>query len=127
MPCIYVLNKIDAITVEELELLDKVPHYVPISANKEWNFEELLEKIWEYAKMIRIYTKPKGRIPDYNEPVILHAKNPTMETFCDKMHKDFKNQFKHAQVWGTSCKHQPQKVGLAHVLHDEDVVQIVKK
>ena len=49
MPCIYVLNKIDAITVEELELLDKVPHYVPISANKEWNFEELLEKIWECA------------------------------------------------------------------------------
>ena len=66
MPCIYVLNKIDSITIEELELLDKVPHYVPISAHKEWNFEELLEKVWEYAKMLRIYTKPRGQIPDYN-------------------------------------------------------------
>ncbi len=26
----------------------QVPHYVPISAGKEWNFDELLEKIWEY-------------------------------------------------------------------------------
>jgi small GTP-binding protein len=32
MPCLYVLNKIDAITIEELDLLDRVPHYVPVSA-----------------------------------------------------------------------------------------------
>ena len=31
--------------VEELDLLDKVPHYVPISAKDEWNFDELMEKI----------------------------------------------------------------------------------
>lgn len=60
VPCIYVLNKIDAITIEELDLLSKVPHYVPISAKDEWNFDELMEKIWEYLDLIRIYTKPKG-------------------------------------------------------------------
>ena len=32
-----------------------------------------------------------------------------------------------ALVWGSSVKHQPQKVGKDHVLNDEDVVQIVKK
>lgn len=32
-----------------------------------------------------------------------------------------------ALVWGSSVKHQPQKVGLEHILCDEDVVQIVKK
>lgn len=30
-----------------------------------------------------------------------------------------------ALVWGTSTKHAPQHVGISHVLHDEDVVQIV--
>lgn len=30
-------------------------------------------------------------------------------------------------VWGSSVKHQPQKVGKEHVLNDEDVVQLVKK
>ena len=32
-----------------------------------------------------------------------------------------------ALVWGSSVKHNPQKVGKEHVLNDEDVVQIVKK
>jgi len=32
-----------------------------------------------------------------------------------------------AWVWGSSVKHHPQKVGIDHVLEDEDVVQIVKK
>jgi ribosome-interacting GTPase 1 len=30
-------------------------------------------------------------------------------------------------VWGSSAKHNPQKVGKEHVLADEDVVQIIKK
>lgn len=28
-------------------------------------------------------------------------------------------------MWGTSVKHSPQHCGLGHVLHDEDVVQVV--
>jgi len=43
-PCLYVLNKIDQISIEELDVIDKIPHYVPVSAHKEWNFDELLEK-----------------------------------------------------------------------------------
>ena len=34
---------------------------------------------------------------------------------------------KYAMVWGTSVKHNPQKVGKDHQLNDEDVVQIIKK
>jgi ribosome-interacting GTPase 1 len=30
-------------------------------------------------------------------------------------------------VWGTSTKFNPQRVSLAHVMNDEDVIQIVKK
>jgi len=60
VPCIYAINKIDAITIEELDLLSKVPHYVPISAKDEWNFDEFMQKVWEYLDLIRIYTKPKG-------------------------------------------------------------------
>jgi hypothetical protein len=29
IPCLYALNKIDDITMEELEILDRIPHYVP--------------------------------------------------------------------------------------------------
>ena len=32
--------------------------------------------------------------------------------------------FNYAVVWGTSTKHNPMHVGLKHVLHDEDVMQV---
>ncbi|XP_074316579.1 developmentally-regulated G-protein 3 [Silene latifolia] len=127
IPCIYVLNKIDQITLEELEILDRLPHYCPISAHLEWNLDGLLEKIWEYLNLTRIYTKPKGMNPDYNDPVILSSRTRTIEDFCCRIHKDFIKQFKYALVWGSSVKHKPQKVGKEHELEDEDVVQIIKK
>ncbi|GMN33449.1 hypothetical protein TIFTF001_004163 [Ficus carica] len=111
MPCIYVVNKIDQITLEELEILDKLPHYCPISAHLEWNLDGLLEKIWEYLDLTRIYTKPKGMNPDYEDPVILSSKKRTVEDFCERIHKDMLKQFKYALVWGSSAKHKPQRVG----------------
>jgi ribosome-interacting GTPase 1 len=57
IPCLYVVNKIDAITMEELEILDRIPNYVPISAYKGWNIDELLEMMWKKLNMVRIYTK----------------------------------------------------------------------
>lgn len=127
MPCVYVINKIDAISIEELDIFAEAPHCVPISAGHEWNLDMLLEKTWEYCNMLRIYTKPRGQLPDYEEPVILHDSAPTVEQFCNRLHRSLLSQFKYARVWGSSVKHQPQKVGRDHVLHDEDIVQIVKK
>ncbi len=57
IPAVYVLNKIDTITIQELDLLSKVPHYVPVCADKEWNFDDLLEKIWSYLNMFRMYAR----------------------------------------------------------------------
>ena len=33
---------------------------------------------------------------------------------------------RYAMVWGSSVKHNPQKVGREHVLKDEDVVQVCR-
>lgn len=127
MPAIYVLNKIDQLTIEDLDIIAELPHHCPISAHHGWNLDELMEKIWDECNMLRIYTKPKGQIPDYASPVILHLTNPTVEQFCNRIHRGIMSEFKHAWVWGSSVKHQPQRVGKDHVLNDEDVVQIVKK
>jgi len=128
VPVLYVFNKIDALTIEELDILDQMPNYVPISSQHKWNLEELMEEIWNRCHMLRIYTKPKGQIPDYDEPVILHsATNPTVEQFCNRLHRSIMAEFSHAFVWGRSAKHQPQRCGKDHVLMDEDIVQICKK
>ncbi len=107
--------------------MDQIPNYVLISAHKMWNIEELLEKIWEKLDMLRVYTKPKGQVPDYEAPVILSKTRRNIEDFCKKIHKALLTDFKYAIVWGSSVKHQPMKVGKDHVLNDEDVIQIVKK
>mmetsp|Transcript_33195 Transcript_33195/g.93042 ORF Transcript_33195/g.93042 Transcript_33195/m.93042 type:complete len:368 (+) Transcript_33195:354-1457(+) len=126
VPCIYVLNKIDQITMEELEIFSRLEHHVMISAYMEWNLDELLETIWDYLDLIRIYTKPKGQIPDYNAPVILR-RDATIEDFCNRIHKSLLKNFRYALVWGKSVKYSPQKVSKNHVLIDEDICQIVKK
>ncbi len=55
LPCIYVLNKIDQISIEELDVIYKIPHCVPISAHHRWNFDDLLEKIWDYLHLVRMW------------------------------------------------------------------------
>lgn len=127
IPALYVINKIDEITIEELDLLDQIPNYVLISAHKMWNLDELLEKIWEKLDLVRVITKPKNAIPDYDEPVILTRSRRTVADFCLKIHKGLLKDLKYAIVWGSSVKHQPMKVGKDHVLNDEDIIQIVKK
>eukprot|EP00798_Chlamydomonas_sp_ICE-L_P032567 gene32567-12541_t len=127
VPCIYVINKIDQITLEELQVMDKLPHYCPVCSFLEWNLDGLVEMCWEYLDLVRVYTKPKGKLPDFNEPVVLHKGKCTVEDFCNKIHKTIIANFKFALVWGASAKHRPQRVGKDHILEDEDIIQIVKK
>jgi len=82
---------------------------------------------WEYLDLIRIYTKPRGQIPDYNEPVVMRRDSRQLLDLCNKLHKALARELKYALVWGSSVKYNPQKVGKDHTLEDEDVVQIVKK
>jgi len=96
IPCIYLLNKIDQISVEELDIVSEVPHCVPISAHHKWNYDSLLEKMWDYLKLVRIYTKPKGEIPDYEHPVIIKRDRSKVEDLCNKLHRSIMPEFKNA-------------------------------
>ena len=40
---------------------------------------------WEYLDLVRVYTKPKGKLPDFNEPVVLHRGRCSVEDFCNKV------------------------------------------
>lgn len=126
IPAIYVLNKIDAISIEELDIISRIPHTVPISAHHGWNFDAFLKKAWDYLDFVRIYPKPKGQPIDYDEPVILKSKKRSVADFCNTIHKEILRKFKYAIVWGSSVKHTKMKVGKDHVLNDSDVVQIIK-
>ncbi|KAK4337179.1 hypothetical protein RND71_043495 [Anisodus tanguticus] len=123
--CLYVYNKIDQVSMEELDRLARRPHSVVISCNMKLNLDEFHEKMWEYLNLIRIYTKKPGSPPDFNDGLILR-RNSSLEHVCHTIHRTIVDVFKYALVWGTSPKYSPQRVGLSHIVEDEDVVSIFK-
>lgn len=115
-------------TWNEPPLRYKIPYSVPISSREWLNTDELIESMWESLDLVRVYTKPRGLPPDYNAPVVLKRGRSTVEDFCNAIHKEIAKQLRYAIVWGSSAKHsRGQRVGLDHVLEDEDVVHIAKK
>eukprot|EP00736_Rhodelphis_marinus_P003598 Rmarinus@m.20609 len=126
MRCLYVYNKIDNIWIEEVDRLARQPHSIVISVSAGYNMDYLLEKVWEYLALLRVYTKKPGCPPDFKEPLILR-RGSTLKDACRAIHRTLVDQFRVGLVWGTSAKHEPQHVGLKHLLDDEDVIQILTK
>lgn len=137
----------------------------------------LRSRRWDKLNLVRVYTKPKGKMPDYSAPVVLRSSRCTVEDFvslpafllceswqslvaaeavtgtchgaplffsppcsspvkrseaslltgerfrrkCNAIHRSIVENFRTAIVYGKSVKHQPQRVGLAHELADEDI------
>jgi len=77
---------------------------------------------------VRVYTKKANELPDFGDPIVLtnERNGCSVKSICEQIHRDLPKEFKQAKVWGRSCKFVPQKVGLSHVLCDEDVIQIYK-
>lgn len=122
--CLYVYNKIDSISLDFLDKLAREPHTVVMSCELNLGISDVVHRCWEELNLIRIYTKRKGADPDFNEALIVRY-NSTIEYVCDQIHRSMKESFKYALVWGASARHVPQRVGLGHIVADEDVVSIV--
>ncbi|CAG8459469.1 5104_t:CDS:10 [Paraglomus brasilianum] len=90
------------------------------------NLRYLLDQVWKYLDLIRIYTKRRGEFPDLEGGLIMRN-GANVEHVCHAIHRSLAHEFRYALVWGRSAKHNPQRVGLAHVMENEDVIQVVKK
>jgi len=126
MPCLYVYNKIDQISIEEVDKLARRPNSCVVSCNMKLNLDYLLESLWEKLSLIRVYTKKPGEPPDFNDGLILR-RGCTVEHVCHAIHRTIVQDFKYGIVWGTSTKYSPQRVGIHHIMNDEDVIRVVKK
>ena len=127
--CLYVYNKIDMTSIEECKRVSNQPDSMVLSCKLGLNNDLFKEMLWEYLGLVRVYTKPRGKKPDFDDPLILTEGRHgiTIESACNQIHRSLLQSFDYAMVWGTSVKHTPQRVGLSHTLEDEDVIQILKK
>jgi small GTP-binding protein len=124
IPCIYVINKCDQLSPEQIAELSKRPDTLCVSAQRNWNLDVLIVKMWDYLDLIRVFTQPKGE-PIDPDPIVLWSYRCTVKDFCEKIHTSLVQRFKFAWVTGTSVRHYPAKCGLGHVLHDRDIVTVV--
>lgn len=122
-----ILNKIDLVDNEFLKnFKTKIKtNVIEVSANSDINIELLKEKIYEKLSFIRIYMRPKGGETDFKEPLIARE-GDTVEDICNKLHRRMRREFRYGLVWGKSAKFGGQRVGLNHILQDEDVLTIIK-
>ncbi|MDD5172032.1 MAG: GTP-binding protein [Candidatus ainarchaeum sp.] len=122
VPSVYILTKADLV-----KELPKLPFsYIALSAETGRGVEELKKQIYDKLNLIHIYTKRRGEDADLTEPMIVRS-GITVGEICEKLHRDLKKDFRYGLVWGKSVKHQPQRVGLYHMLEDGDILQIVKR
>lgn len=124
--CLYVYNKIDSVSLEEVDRLAREPNTVVMSCEIDLGINDVKDEIWYQLNLSRIYTKKRGDKPQFIDPLVVRN-NSTINDLCHSIHRDFKDKFKYALVWGSSAKHSPQKCGLTHQVHDEDVISLFTK
>lgn len=127
---VVAINKIDLANEEQLQHAEStLPEGWPImriSAFKEWGLEELKDFIYDNLGFMRVFLKPQGGEADLEEPLIVKD-DSTVETICNKLHRDFVRKFRYAKVKGPSAKFDWQRVGIDHLLKDGDLLTIVTK
>lgn len=109
-------------TPEEKKLLDhelrniKLPKLV---YNKQ---KTLPDELWKKLGLVKVYTKQPGKPKDY--PPMALSKGSKVRDIASNVHKDFLKRFEFARIYGKSAKFQGQRIGLNHMLQDEDVVEL---
>ena len=93
-----------------------------ISAEHGFQLDELRTAIYEFLKVIRVYTKQPGKPADMHSPFTCPI-GSTLVEMAALVHRDFADQLKSARIWGSGV-HEGQSVGREHVLHDKDVVEL---
>jgi small GTP-binding protein len=119
-PSLTVMNKIDLVQKDYLKQIKY--SFIPISADRGQNIERLKDEIYSKLRMIRVYTK--SRFEDADDEPLIVKEGTTVIAACGQIHRDLKDNFKSARVWGPSAKHPGQKVGADHVLKDGDVFKV---
>ncbi|MBP2030661.1 small GTP-binding protein [Methanohalophilus levihalophilus] len=125
IPSVVVINKVDLADEATIQKCrENFPDALLISANEGENVEKVKDLIYDSLDFIRVYLKPQGEAADMDEPLII-TYGSTIGDVCDHLHRDFRNKFRYAQIWGDSAKHPGQRAGLEHTLEDGDILTVI--
>ncbi|HLD04753.1 MAG TPA: GTP-binding protein [Candidatus Nanoarchaeia archaeon] len=118
------INKADTANLETLHrVMKETCANLAISAEKGQNIAPLRELIFKRLRLIRIFMKEPGKEADMKVPMIMFE-GSSVQTVCEKLHRDFVRKFKFVKITGPSSKFPGQKLSLKHALKDGDMVEL---
>jgi len=127
---VVVVNKIDLATEKDLgrtrSMLPESWPILEVSAKTGEGIDGMKDFIFDNLHFMSIYLKPQGQEADLVEPLIVKDTS-TVRDVCAKLHRDFVRKFRYARVKGPSAKFDWQRVGLDHVLKDDDLLTIITR
>lgn len=104
-----------------IELYSQEISVVGLSVEMDTEFDSFKRMVFDVLHIIRVYTKPVGKKPDFNDPVILYRGSTVVEA-AEEIHRDFAENLKFAKIWGgeyngqrVSRDHPLEEIGRAHV------------
>jgi len=105
------------------QLEERLPGFTVIKTSiiDDESMERLKRALFEFLKIIRVYTKHVGKEVKLEDPVILPV-GGTVEDAAIEIHKDFGKKLKFAKIWGKG-KFDGQRVNREYQLSDEDVIE----
>ena len=93
-----------------------------VSAKSGRGLESLRRLIYDALRIVRVYSKPPGKEPSMQSPVVL-PRGSTIVEMAEAIHKDFAQQLKYARVWG-GTKFSGQRVQRDYVVQEGDVIEL---
>lgn len=104
-------------------LVEEFPDYkvVPVSADKDKNIEKLKNEIFDSLGLIKVRTKKPRQDPEW--PPIPLEKGSKVIDVAREVHKDMKENFRYAKIWGNSVDFDGQRVGRDHKIEEGDIVE----
>ena len=55
--CLYVYNKVDMLSIEEVDEIARRQDSLPVSCSMQLNMDMLLMRMWDMMGLVRVYTK----------------------------------------------------------------------
>jgi ribosome-interacting GTPase 1 len=93
-----------------------------VSAQTGMGLEVLRRMIYDGLGIVRVYSKPPGKEPSMQSPLVL-PRGSTIVEMAAAIHKDFARQLKFARVWGAT-KFSGQRVQRDYVIQEADIIEL---
>jgi ribosome-interacting GTPase 1 len=94
----------------------------PVSGAMGDGLQTLPGRLFNFLRLIRVYTKEPGKKADLDSPFTLPVGSTVIE-LAISVHREFEQTLKSARIWG-SGKYEGIYVKRDHLLQDKDVVEL---